>query len=115
MALLKTLFIFIGISIFMCSCSLSDIPGIYKVEIQQGNLIEEECLSKLKEGMTKHQVLYVIGSPSNIDIFDSNRWEYLFYLEHGNQDNEDLKKKKQLITLVFKDNKLVEILNKNKS
>ena len=53
---------------FLMSCgtekSLTDLlPQVYKMDIQQGNEIDSEMLLKLKPGMTKSQVRFVLGTP----------------------------------------------------
>lgn len=56
----------------------------YKVDIQQGNFVSSEMLSKLKPGMTKEQVRFVLGTPLLTDMFHANRWDYLFRLQKPN-------------------------------
>ena len=38
-------------------------PKLYKVAIQQGNVITQEMVDKLKPGMTRRQVAFVMGEP----------------------------------------------------
>lgn len=56
----------------------------YKVDIQQGNFVSSEMLSRLKPGMTKEQVRFVLGTPLLTDMFHANRWDYLFRLQKPN-------------------------------
>lgn len=68
---------------FLMSCgtekSLTDLlPQVYKMDIQQGNEIDSEMLLKLKPGMTKSQVRFVLGTPLIQDSFHNNRWDYLY-------------------------------------
>ena len=51
-------------------CSLSQlklpelkIPRVYKLSIQQGNVITQEMVDRLKPGMTRNQVEFVMGKP----------------------------------------------------
>lgn len=55
-----------------------DIPGVYSIPIQQGNLITQDMVNQLKPGMTKRQVRYLLGTPILIDTFHENRWDYLY-------------------------------------
>ena len=57
---------------------------IYKVDAQQGNLFDKATVESLKPGMSKRQVLLVMGSPSVISPFDQNRWDYVSTLRKGN-------------------------------
>ena len=60
----------------------SSIPSLlYKIEIQQGNVITQEMVDKLKPGMTRSQVRFALGSPMISDAFHDNRWDYIYRLE----------------------------------
>jgi outer membrane protein assembly factor BamE len=50
----------------------------YKVEIYQGNVITPEMIEKLKPGMTKSQVRFVLGTPLITDPFHPERWDYVY-------------------------------------
>lgn len=52
----------------------------YKVEVQQGTVVTAENVSKLKPGMTRSQVSFVMGTPLLTDAFHANRWDYVYYL-----------------------------------
>jgi len=73
------------LSIFLISCSQLNsvpdfLPKVYKVDIQQGNEIDSEMLLKLKPGMTKSQVKFVLGTPLIQDSFHKQRWDYLYIM-----------------------------------
>jgi outer membrane protein assembly factor BamE len=53
----------------------------YKIEINQGNYVTQDAVSKLKVGMTRSQVRTVLGPPLIESAFHTNRWEYHFSLE----------------------------------
>ena len=57
---------------------------IYKLDIQQGNLLSKSLVDSLKPGMTKHQVTLVMGSASVVSPFDQNRWDYVSTVRRGN-------------------------------
>lgn len=60
----------------------SSVPSlVYKIEIQQGNVITQEMVNKLKPGMTRSQVRFALGSPMISDAFHENRWDYVYRLE----------------------------------
>lgn len=50
----------------------------YKVEIYQGNVVTREMIEKLKPGMTKSQVRFVLGTPLVTDPFHPERWDYVY-------------------------------------
>lgn len=66
------------------------IPGIppYRMEIQQGNYVSQEMVSQLKQGMTKEQVRFVLGTPMVTDIFHADRWDYVYWREMSNGNRE---------------------------
>ena len=73
--------------------SLPDIPKlpgikVYRIEIQQGNYITQEMVAQLKNGMTREQVRYVLGTPLVTDIFHADRWDYVFYRERTSGEFE---------------------------
>jgi outer membrane protein assembly factor BamE len=50
----------------------------YKLEIHQGNVVTKEMVDKLKPGMTKNQVRFVLGTPLITDPFHAERWDYIY-------------------------------------
>ena len=80
----------------------------YKVDVQQGNFVSSEMLSKLKPGMTKEQVRFVLGTPLLTDMFHANRWDYLFRLQKPNGALTTNR-----VTVFFKDNLVDRIVNDN--
>ncbi|MBC3917801.1 outer membrane protein assembly factor BamE [Undibacterium sp. CY18W] len=56
----------------------------YRVPIQQGNFVSQEMISQLKEGMTREQVRFLLGTALLTDMFHEDRWDYPFRLTKGN-------------------------------
>jgi outer membrane protein assembly factor BamE len=81
---------------------LSGCNWIYKQHVQQGNLLESDQIDSLKPGMTKRQVILVLGTPAIQSPFHENRWDYVSSYKDGD-GNVDLKR----LTVVFDDNVLV--------
>lgn len=50
----------------------------YRVEVVQGNVVTQEMLAQLREGLTREQVRYALGSPLLTDVFHGDRWDYVF-------------------------------------
>ena len=63
---------------FLLALALCLAGCIYKIDIQQGNLVTQESVSKLKKGMTKSEVRQLLGTPLLTDPFHANRWDYYF-------------------------------------
>ena len=36
-------------------------PGVYKLNVQQGNIVTQDMLDQLEPGMTERQVIYLMG------------------------------------------------------
>jgi len=64
--------------IFISACS---IPKVYKLTVQQANIVTQDMLDQLKPGMNKRQVAYVMGTPLLQSPFEAERWDYLYTLE----------------------------------
>ena len=69
-------------------CSISQlklpelkIPRVYKLSVQQGNVITQEMVDRLKPGMTRNQVEFVMGKPVLSDPFNDDQWVYVYSLE----------------------------------
>lgn len=52
----------------------------YRTTIQQGNFVSKEMLAQVKQGMTREQVRFLLGTPLLTDMFHSDRWDYMFRL-----------------------------------
>lgn len=87
-------------------CSWLQFPSIHKVTVQQGNIVNQEMVSKLKIGMTMPQVQYILGTPLITDTFDHSGWDY-FYTK---VDSEGRKSKSQL-RVIFSQNNLLESIS----
>jgi outer membrane protein assembly factor BamE len=58
-------------------------PRVSNVAVQQGNVITQEMVDRLKVGMTRRQVAFVMGEPVLRDPFNPNRWDYVYSLQVG--------------------------------
>ncbi|AVJ55520.1 outer membrane protein assembly factor BamE [Idiomarina sp. OT37-5b] len=61
----------------LSSCSTLN-EMVYRIDIPQGNYLEQRDVDKLRVGMTQEQVAYVLGRPVAQNAFDSDRWVYLY-------------------------------------
>lgn len=67
---------------------LSDLPFVYKMTVQQGNIVTEEMIDRLEPGMTRNQVRYLLGTPVLVDIFHTDRWYYTYTVRRGHSEME---------------------------
>ena len=100
-------FLLLSVAFFLVACTHEGtfkLPGVYRIDIQQGSIIDSEMLSRLKPGMDKNQVHFIMGTPPLVDPFHTNRWEYIYTFSIGGRQREQ-----RHITLHFKDDKLAYI------
>lgn len=74
-------FLFIAIAILGLSACAG--YGVHKIDIQQGNLVTQEQLAKVKTGMNRVDVKNILGTPLLQDVFNGNRWDYAFSDDRG--------------------------------
>jgi len=83
MVTMKHLPVIILSLVLISSCSSLRFPGVHKITIQQGNVISQNMIDKLKPGMTQSQVRFVLGNPVVDDSLDQNRWDYIYSIQIG--------------------------------
>ncbi len=69
----------------LAGCSF---PGVYKIDIQQGNVVTQDMIDQLRPGMTRRQVRFIMGNPLIQDTFHTNRWDYLYSLQPGGGERQ---------------------------
>ncbi|TPW16517.1 MAG: small protein A [Halothiobacillaceae bacterium] len=77
--------------------------AIHRVDVQQGNIVNPEARAKLQTGMTREQVIFLLGTPLIKDPFHKDRWDYVFRLLTESEV------KQQKLTLLFRDDKVTQI------
>ncbi len=55
----------------------------HRIDIQQGNVVTQEQLARVKPGMNRLQVRDALGSPLLTDAFHADRWDYIFTLRQS--------------------------------
>lgn len=70
---------FLGLAA-LAGCSF---PGVYKIDIQQGNVVTQDMIDQLRPGMTQRQVRFIMGNPLITDTFHARRWDYLYSIQPG--------------------------------
>jgi len=90
-------------SVLLAVLSLSGCSA-YKIDVRQGNTLEQEELAGLRVGMNHKQVVFLIGNPLVRDPFHPQRWDYVYTYQPGGKQM-----KKHHLTLLFEGGKLVTI------
>jgi len=75
-----------------------------RIDVPQGNFLEQKDIDKLRIQMSKEQVQYVLGNPVAENSFEDNTWHYFYALKGGRGDNFE----KQLV-LNFQNGKLAKM------
>ena len=86
----------------LCACSF---PGVYKINVEQGNIVTQEMVDQLKPGMNRRQVRFILGTPLVEDTFNQNRWDYLYVKRNGEKVLSESR-----LTVEFEGDELVRIL-----
>lgn len=98
-------------SLLLTACSsdpvVNRLPFVYRIEVQQGNVVTQEMVDQLHVGMTKRQVQFVLGAPMIIDPFHAERWDYIYLYNPGSDGKSDATER--LITLTFEDDRVKTI------
>jgi outer membrane protein assembly factor BamE len=94
-------------SFLLASCSyiLNNLPGVYTIPIQQGNIVDQTMIDQLRPNMTERQVLYILGSPMLVDTFHQKRWDYLY----SNQPSGEDRQQKRVSIVFNEDNQVVGV------
>ncbi|MFC0269141.1 outer membrane protein assembly factor BamE [Kushneria aurantia] len=77
---------------------------VYKRDLTQGNLITEDMVSQLQPGMSRQQVVGVMGSPLLRDAFDAANWDYVYWHEAADGDITE-----KQVSLTFRGDRLSNI------
>ncbi len=75
---------------------------VYRINIQQGNFLNQGAVDQVKPGMTRSQVRYLLGTPMVADSFDKERWDYIYYLKKGRNRHVDSRR----VTVYFDGDKV---------
>jgi len=78
---------------------------VYRINIQQGNFLDQVAVDTIKAGMTRSQVRYLLGTPLAADSFDKERWDYIYYLKIGRSRHVDSRR----VTVYFEGDKVARL------
>ena len=68
---MRTLLLALSVALIASGCGI-----VYRQPIFQGNLLESSQVEQLQAGMSKQQVIGMLGTPSIQDPFHHDRWDY---------------------------------------
>jgi len=94
-------------SALVLGCSLLLSGCVYRMAVQQGNYLDARQVVQVKEGMTRAQIRFLLGTPMLPDAFNRDRWDYLYTLNIGDGSAVT----RQRLTIFFVDDKLSRIEN----
>ena len=83
---------------------MPEIPGVYRIDIQQGNAVDREMLDQIEIGMDRRKVRFILGTPLLVDPFHQNRWDYVYSFHTGSEPAA-----RQRVSLHFVDDRLARI------
>ncbi|MGY6555946.1 MAG: outer membrane protein assembly factor BamE [Wenzhouxiangella sp.] len=88
----------------LLALTLSACNLVYRQDVQQGNVLDEDNVAQLELGMTKRQVIVLLGTPSIQSPFHANRWDFVnTFARRGAEPT------KRVLTLNFEQDRLVSV------
>lgn len=79
-------------------------PGVYRINVEQGNIVNEEMIAQLKPGMSRRQVRFILGTPLIEDTFHADRWDYRYTLRNGNKSIRENR-----VSVIFEGDELLTV------
>jgi outer membrane protein assembly factor BamE len=85
--------------------SLSGCSLLYRQDVQQGSVVEQEMIDQLEPGMSKRQVELIMGTPAHLSPFHGSRWNYVYSYKNGRSGEVEVKN----LALYFEGDQLLKI------
>jgi outer membrane protein assembly factor BamE len=79
---MRTLFLALALW-SITACSFVGFPGVYRINVEQGNILDPEKIEQLEIGMSRRQVRFIMGTPLVQDSFNQDRWDYTHVIRNG--------------------------------
>ena len=91
-------------ALLLAACS--GVPAVqpYRIDVRQGNVVTQEMVAQLRPGLTRDQVKFILGSPLVVDMFHSDRWDYVYFYQPGKGAAEQRR-----LTVIFENDKLARL------
>ncbi|MBB6091864.1 outer membrane protein assembly factor BamE [Povalibacter uvarum] len=84
---------------------------VHRIDIQQGNFLEPKDVDRVAVGMTRVQVRALLGTPMVADPFETQRWDYIYYLKRGRLADPIHRQ----FTVYFEEDKVVRVDRSDKA
>ena len=88
----------------LAACGAWWLPRPHKIDIQQGNLLSSDAISQIKVGMSKGEVVGILGTPLTTNQINPDRWEYIYTINRSGEDP-----KVQRLSLQFQDEVVADL------
>jgi len=93
------------LSLFLAGCGTNiGFPGVYRINVEQGNIVTADMVEQLAPGMTRRQVRFILGTPLIEDTFHEHRWDYRYTLRNGLETVQENR-----LTVFFDGDELVKV------
>ena len=103
---MQRLIIPVLLSLALAGCGIGGVrfgfPGVYRIDVAQGNIVTQEMIDQLRPGMTKRQVRFIMGTPLIIDTFEGDRWDYVHSMSEKGEP-----RKQERVSLYFQNDVLM--------
>ena len=93
--------VFLATLATLAALALTGCGLVYKMEINQGNYVTQDMVTKLKEGQSRQQVRLALGTPTTESVFHKDRWDYTYSLERRGRSVTS-----HQLTVLFDDDKV---------
>ena len=71
----------VAMILLIMGCSTFRFPGVHRITVQQGNVISQTMIDKLRPGMTKSQIRFILGNAVVDDSLDRDQWDYVYTIQ----------------------------------
>ena len=88
----------------LTACGAVGFPGVYRIDVEQGNIVTQDMVEQLQPGMSKRQVRFILGTPLIEDTFNRDRWDYVYNNRNGLEVLSE-----STLTVVFECDTLVDV------
>lgn len=78
---------------------------VYRMDIQQGNRLEQDAVEQVEVGMSQSAVQFLLGTPMLADPFHADRWDYPYYLRRGRSDEAQ----QSWVVIYFEDGRVTRV------
>ena len=100
----RRILIRLTLTLTLLNCSSYDFS---RRSVQQGNLLPNTLIARLKIGMSKEDINTLLGTSLTSSFINNDRWDYVYTSRRGNSANEI-----KTISLFFKDQRLIQLIQK---